>query len=129
MKRMHGDIDIDSKHARAQHGERHSLERVSYIASREPSDTPPDRNYRHLACTRFGSSVDFSYCTLLTFMPRKPCTTTTVFKVACDSDYKYIMRRTYTVVVIVFFTLTDRASTIPSNIRTTSRFLETENFI
>ena len=32
-------------HARAQHEEGHSLESVWYIASHEPPDTSPDRNY------------------------------------------------------------------------------------
>ena len=37
IKQMHG----DSTHKRAQNEERLSRERVWYIASREPSDTPP----------------------------------------------------------------------------------------
>ena len=38
---MHGDIDIDSIPVRVQHKERHSLERVWYIASHRPPDAPP----------------------------------------------------------------------------------------
>ena len=50
MKRIHGLDDRDSIHynniiARAQHEKVYSLERVWYIACREPSDTPLDRNY------------------------------------------------------------------------------------
>ena len=47
IKRMHG----DSIKTRTQHEEGHSIERVWYIASREPSDTPPDRNSLRI-CTQ-----------------------------------------------------------------------------
>ena len=56
IKRVHGDVDIDSIHAHVLHEKGHSLERVWYIASRKPSDAPPrvaNINISHLhICTQ-----------------------------------------------------------------------------
>ena len=59
IKRMHG----DSIHARVQPKERLSLERVWYIASREPSEPPPlDCNYFAFAPKGITSTTCFSQC-------------------------------------------------------------------
>ena len=52
---------IHSIHKRAQHEDnRHSLERVWFIACREPSDPPPDRNYHAYAQKGITSTTSYS---------------------------------------------------------------------
>ena len=69
-----------AREKRAQHKEGHSLERVSYIASHEPSDaTPPDRN-------------NYYYCTFhLNPPPKRYNIYNTVLSGFSDSTYGNVL--------------------------------------